>query len=185
MIPAEFFDFFMASTGAAAALTGLLFIAVSISPQRIAGPSAPVERRLVAQAVLGYLSDTFFVSLSALIPEINIGLTAMIMSAFFVASTAPAQAMAIVRAPTAIRRIRRGMLLVSAVVVYGWQAVVGLDLTRAPSDRSEVYVLAALVLVLFGISLIRAWELLGASRLGLLAKLSPLKDLDDEEALAR
>jgi hypothetical protein len=35
------------------------------------------------------------------------------------------------------------------------------------------------VLVLFGISLVRAWELLGASRFGLFARLSPLRDIDD------
>ena len=48
MVPAAFHDYFVASTGAGAALVGLLFVAVPIAPERTVVNSAPVERQAVA-----------------------------------------------------------------------------------------------------------------------------------------
>ena len=48
MVPEAFHDYFIASTGAGAALVGLLFVAVSIAPERTVMRSAPAERRAVA-----------------------------------------------------------------------------------------------------------------------------------------
>ncbi len=48
MVPEAFHDYFVASTGAGAALVGLLFVAVSIAPERTVMSGAPVERQAVA-----------------------------------------------------------------------------------------------------------------------------------------
>ena len=73
MVPPAFLTFFSASTGAAAALVGLLFVAVSLAPEQIVTRQAPVERRAVAGSAFTALINAFFISLTALIPHFNFG----------------------------------------------------------------------------------------------------------------
>ena len=73
MVPSEFVSFFIASTGAAAALAGLLFVAVSLAPEQIVTRQAPVERQAVAGSAFTALINAFFISLVALIPHFNFG----------------------------------------------------------------------------------------------------------------
>ena len=72
-VPPQFLDFFIASTGAGAALAGLLFVAVSLAPEQIVTRRAPMERRAVAGSAFTALINAFFISLVALIPHINFG----------------------------------------------------------------------------------------------------------------
>jgi hypothetical protein len=60
-------DLFAASVGAAAALIGLLFVAVSVDPDKIFGSGAAVNRRSDAERAFTALSNIFFVSLAALL----------------------------------------------------------------------------------------------------------------------
>lgn len=180
MVPEAFDNFFIATAGAAAALTGLLFIAVSLAPERTAGPRAPVERRLVASAVLGSLSDAFFVSLLMLLPSNNVGVGVVVFAVLYFLGFVPYAVVATIRVSGLGRRFRRATLLLTSLLTYGWQLLIGVDVLRDPRAQDSFEALGALVLVLFGISLVRAWELLGASRLGLFARLSPLRDIADE-----
>jgi hypothetical protein len=68
---AELHDFFVASVGAAAALIGLLFVAISIAPERIFGKAAETARRANAERAFTALGNVFFVSLGALLPHIG------------------------------------------------------------------------------------------------------------------
>ena len=178
MVPSDFSPFFVATAGAAAALVGLLFIAVSIAPERIAGAQAPVERRLVASAVFGFLSDAFFVSLGALIPGLKVGTAVLVFGLLYFAAFVPS-ALAATLPVKGMRRLRRATLPLTASIVYGWQILIAISLIRTPEDLATVLALPVLIMVMFGLSLVRAWELLGASRLGLLARLSPLVDVED------
>lgn len=73
MVPEAFHDYFIASTGAGAALVGLLFVAISIAPERTVMRSAPVERRAVALSAYTALLNAFFLSMVALLPQTNLG----------------------------------------------------------------------------------------------------------------
>jgi hypothetical protein len=73
MVPPEFLNFFIASTGAGAALAGLLFVAVSLAPEQIVTRRAPMERQAVAGSAFTALINAFFISLVALIPHFNFG----------------------------------------------------------------------------------------------------------------
>ncbi len=180
MVPSSFDPFFVASAGASGALVGLLFIAVSVSPRRIAGPGAPIERRLIAAAVFGYLTDAFFVALGSLIPGTNVGFLAIVFGVLNLIGVLPSSLMAVLRAGRLGRALRRSTLVAGSVIVYGWQIATGVQLVQRPDDDGPLYVLAILLLVLFGISLIRAWELLGATRMSPMAWASPLIDIDDD-----
>ena len=68
------------SAGAAAALIGLLFVAISIAPEHTILEDAPIERQGVASSTFTALVNAFFISVAALIPGANLGYTTLIMS---------------------------------------------------------------------------------------------------------
>ena len=69
MVPAEFTGYFTAAAAAAAVLIGLLFIAVSLRSETVLGDGAPAAGRAQADSASISLSNCFFVSLVALIPQ--------------------------------------------------------------------------------------------------------------------
>jgi hypothetical protein len=103
MVPAEFSEFFLASAGAGAAFVGLLFVAVSITPQRTFGDamSGGSPRQHLAEAVFLTLINGFIVSRFALIPGLNVGwistamgILGVLMAVQLVRRLAPRQSLA-------------------------------------------------------------------------------------------
>src|SRR5262249_36770230 len=73
MVPGAYDTYFAAMATAAAALIGLLFVAVSVRDDTIFGPKAmPGGEALAITAFTGLVSS-FVVSLLGLIPKVNIG----------------------------------------------------------------------------------------------------------------
>src|SRR3954454_16789187 len=80
MVPGEYDAYFTATATAAAALVGLLFVAVSVRDDSIFRPKTiPGGEALAITAFTG-LVNSFVVSLVGLIPEVNIGEPAAIMA---------------------------------------------------------------------------------------------------------
>jgi hypothetical protein len=180
VVPAEFKDFFLASAGAAAALIGLLFVAVSVAPERTVTPSAPMERKAVAASVFGALLNAFFISLAALLPLVNLGWVALVMALIGIATSLNI-GWPLLRGRGGWRgALRRTFLIIIGLLIYGYQLASALPLLRDPADLGALYVLSWLIIAVFGIGIVRAWELLGAQRFGLLARLSPLRDMGEE-----
>ena len=79
MVPDALTNFFIASVGAGAALLGLLFVSISISPEEKITAHASVEKRIGAYSALISLTNAFIISLVALIPG-NFGIFVLIFS---------------------------------------------------------------------------------------------------------
>jgi hypothetical protein len=80
----ELHDFFAASVGSAAALIGLLFVAISLAPEKVFGLEAHPHRRANAERTFTALVNVFFVSLVALLPHsqnVAIGIVAVVSMA--------------------------------------------------------------------------------------------------------
>jgi hypothetical protein len=184
MVPPEFTNFFLGSVGASATLIGLLFIAVSIEPRRVFGREAPAEHQATAAGAFTALANVFFVSLGALIPTSNLGGFILVASTIALLNTLSV-------GQGLLRQLRHrqieGRRAANAVIVvligfviYGFEWWYGLSLGREP--QYETYYLTALTYLLvgvFGFGLVRAWELLGARRRGLLAWLIFSRDPDE------
>jgi len=188
MVPAAFDNFFLGASGAGAALIGLLFVATSISPERIFSSKAPPEVGAVAVSAFIALVNAFFVSVAGLIPKSNIGYTALVFAAFGgVNALSLGRRLAVNRwqhrkefKPGRLwLRISRDLFLVIvSLVIYGFEFFYAFQLIKHEKQVGPLYSLCSILLVINGIGLLRAWELLGARRGGILGWLNPL-DPDD------
>jgi hypothetical protein len=167
MVTSEYLPFFNASVAASAALIGLLFVSVSVAPERIFGQDADPRRQAQAISAFSALANVFFISMSSLIPGVLIG---VVVTAVAAASTLQLLGLiVIVRGYRAdlITTIRGGILFLVSAIVYGTEIYLGLLLWTRPSTGALVGLLEVL-LGAYGIGLGRAWQLLGAPRIGLI-----------------
>ena len=185
MVPPEFANFFIASASAGAALVGLLFVAVSIMPEQIVTRRAPVERQAVAGSAFTALINAFFISLVALIPHLNVGSLIVPFICLCLVTTL-IQAWQLLRLPKGWQSfLRRAFLVVLSLGLYGLELLNALHLSSDPSQVGDLYGLIFVIVGVFALGLIRAWELLGVQRYGLFGWLNPLRDVNETESLSR
>lgn len=185
MVPQEFANFFIASASAGAALVGLLFVAVSIAPEQMVTRRAPIERQAVAGSAFTALINAFFISLVALIPRFPFGVVIVPFSGFCLL-TSLIQAWQLLRLHRGWQSLLRGAFLaLLGIVLYGLELLNAVQLIADPSQAGIVYALISCLLGAFALGLVRAWELLGAQRYGLMGWLSPLRDLNDIDSFSR
>ncbi|MGI8667188.1 MAG: hypothetical protein ACR2N4_14370 [Jatrophihabitans sp.] len=167
MIPADFEAFFAAMAGAAAALVGLLFVAISVTPHRLVQAETRVESQTLAGSALVAFSNALVTSTIALIPGVNIGWAALPLGVGGVAFTA-AQARALIT-----DRAREGagfgwiFLVLAMLVVFGWEVVAGIRLLLHQHSVGAVTTLAALLVASLTLGIGRAWRLVGMRDTGL------------------
>ena len=185
MVPSEFLNFFIASTGAGAALVGLLFVAVSIAPEQMVTRRAPVERQTVAGSAFTALINAFFISLVALIPHFNLG-TLIVPFSSLSLLTSLIQACSLLRPLKGWQSfLRRAIPVCLSLGLYGLELRTAVALITNPTQVGFVYGLLFVLLGIFVLGLTSAWELLGAHRYGLGGWLNPLQDVHNSESFSR
>ena len=167
MVPADIHDFFLASAGVAGALIGLLFVAISVSAERLAKATAAAQmHRIRAYAALTAFTNALAVSLFALIPGEKVGLAALAVALlgllFVAASLLSLIRMRAVRSMT----IRDAVLLAGLTAAFVYQLVAGAEVNANPGDANAVETIAILVIVCFLVGIARAWELIGGPEIG-------------------
>jgi len=194
MVTSAFTAFFAATAGAGAALIGLLFVSVSISPERIFSRTAAPELTAVAGSAFTALVNAFFISSVALLPNINIGFVAIVLGAFGLVNSLSV-GVQLMRASAPRRKtesvgrrvisiLRSLVTVLLSGVLYGYEMLLARQALMSPHDAGLVENIAVLVLAVYGFGLTRAWELLGARGRGFFSWLSPLRDVDEREAQA-
>jgi hypothetical protein len=187
MIPDSYETFFLASAGIGGALIGLLFVAISIQPQRTFDPMGDTGelRQRLAEATLLTLTDAFVVSSLALIPDISLewvnlilGVIGGLTAAHLARRFAHLHQHGVSRLAPSRDRFRVISLSVVGVALFALQGMVGLRLLMEPEDVGAVRTLALVILGLYVLGIIRAWILLGDPRHGWSGWINPLQDLD-------
>ena len=77
----SYIPFFSGTATVAGALVGLLFVALSVSPERLRGTQASVEHQAIAATAFTALVDALFVSLIGLQPGGGLAYGALILGA--------------------------------------------------------------------------------------------------------
>jgi hypothetical protein len=176
MSPAAFQPYFLASASAGGALIGLLFIAISIAPEHTFGKDAAFERKLIASSAFTALVNAFFISLGALLPDTTfaaLGGVSIAMGAIGLLNTLYLGWDIVDRRGE--MSLRRSMLLVMAsLAIYGGECGAGVTLVRPGHTSDPAFVVAELLLAVYGIGIMRAWQLLGGEHSSLIGQIIAL-----------
>jgi hypothetical protein len=167
VVPDAYHSFFEGSASVAGALVGLLFVAISISPEKVTGEAGTAEHRIRAAAAFSALVNALVISLFALLPQTDLGTVALAVSLSGLASTVGLVVVQL-REPGP-RRPRQLVLVVFLFAVYGDQLDTASRILHNQRNTGAVHWEAVLVVVCLLIGIARAWELLGARSTGLIA----------------
>lgn len=186
MVPTSLHDFFIASASTSAALIGLLFVAVSIAPERIFGTAG--DRTYRASSAFFVLGNGLFISLGALLPQLNLGTVAVGAGLVGLLNTA---FLILDLWQRGRRELGRGLVLATgSFAIYGGEVWNGVALLRRPDLVPVVELISYFVLGGYLIGLARAWELVGGHNYSLLGtalrrgRISPAEDEPDGRLLA-
>lgn len=161
----DYTDFYLGSVTVAGALTGLLFVALSVAQGREDGKTS-VEHQAVAGTAFTALVDSLWISLVALLPGTSGIPTANLLLGFLGVTSTAGLAVRLFRARAGEQFTHRWpVLLLLILATYVWQVVVGFTVTGKQEALSAG---STFVLVFFAIGIARSWELLGMRGGGLL-----------------
>lgn len=174
MVTAAYRDLFAATAAAGGALTGLLFVAMSVTSQRAVFRGPPVIRQIRASAALLAFSNTLAISLYGLVPGTNIGYPALILAVIGIAFIAAAirSIMASHASPKQVRNQTWLIMILLLICVTELAAGVVLLGNAASLTSVETIGYAVVTSLLVGIG--RAWEFIGERDTGILASLGIL-----------
>lgn len=174
MVVGAYRDFFTAAATAAGALTGLLFVALSVTGRRgmLAGPAVFAQVR--AAAALLAFTNALAVSLFALVPGTNVGYPALVMSVVGILFSAAALRSILSTGSPLRDQWRQYVLVIFLLAIFGAELVAGIILVGHPGATTSLQVIgyALVTSVLVGIA--RAWEIVGDRDTGVLASLAVL-----------
>jgi hypothetical protein len=152
----ELKDFFVASVGAAAALMGLLFVAVTFVSDKVSGAGADMNKRGEVIGAFFALANIFFVSFAALLPR-HAEQVIMIFAVLSIYNVAR-ESEAMRRRFPDLRGWRRFGLISLAIYLIELGIALRLSLRIASPERLG---LVYTVLGLYSYALSTSWRLLG------------------------
>lgn len=166
MVPASFHDFFNGCASVAGALIGLLFVALSVSQEKLTGSDASLEHQVRAAAAFSALVNTLVIALVGLLPGASLGEVGIVLAIAGLATTTGSLAL-LYREQR--RRVGRGDVRLFAIllVLYALQLANAVQLNGSPHDVTAVARQGGLAIVFFVFGIARSWQLVGARNVSL------------------
>jgi hypothetical protein len=174
VINADYPTFFAAIAAAAAALTGLLFVAMSVAPRRGPGDGPAVISEVRAAAALLAFVNTLAVSLFGLVPSNNVGYPAAVLGVIGIFFTAAGTRSIFASTSRSGIRLRQLELVNLLLLIFGTELVTGIVLIADSGQSTAVEVLGNALVASLLVGVARAWELVGNRDTGIVASISVL-----------
>jgi hypothetical protein len=168
-------DLFTAIATSAAALTGLLFVVITVAERRNPSSLPHVVQQVRASAALLAFGNALAVSLFSLVPGTHVGYPAVVVGVIGVFFSVAATRSLIASPSTGHWRGRHLPLTVWLLVIFAVQLGAGIELLIHPRTGPLGLISDVLVLSLI-IGIARAWELVGGRGTGVIASLTLLID---------
>ncbi len=173
MVTGAFRELFVAVATAAASLTGLLFVVITVTERGTRRLPTVVQEVRAAAALLSF-TDALAVALFGLVPGTLVGYPAAIVAVvglFFSAA-----AMRSFLAPAAggravARHLVLTLLLLAAFIA---QLFEGIELVAHPHSSGSLETLSYILVAMLLVGIARAWELAGGRNTGILGSLGVL-----------
>jgi hypothetical protein len=167
-------DLFVAIAGAAGALTGLLFVALSVAPRPRTGQRPDVIRQVRAAAALLAFTNALAVSLFGLVPHNEIGYPAAVFGVIGVLFTFGGLR-SILTDPVARTQVRGQIgLIVLLLGAFGVEIVAGVSSIARPHGTVAIDVIGNVLAGSLLIGVARSWELVGDRDYGITSSLLAL-----------
>jgi hypothetical protein len=161
MATPDFTNYFTTMATVGATLFGLIFVAISIAPERIAVTNAPLERQVKAFAAYNALLNPLIISLFALVPHQQIGFVIAPLGLIGIVQTLIMTLTLVQNFEGSIGKLRNSLFILGGFFLYGYETYFGVRLIQSPSDGFALYVFANLLIIIAIYGVIRAWELIG------------------------
>jgi hypothetical protein len=176
LIPDNLHDFFIASASAAGALIGLLFVAISVSREKITSANEGPVNRIRAHGALNAFTNALAVSLFALIPGTSLGSAVVALSVVGLVFVLASLVSLIPRRGRQTTNLRDAVFLVGLTATFAVELVQGLRLSSNADNPSAAQSIAILVVICFLVGIDRSWELIGGPTIGIGHELRVLAD---------
>jgi amino acid transporter len=175
VVPVSYHDFFAGCATISGALIGLLFVAISVSPEKLAGDRASTEHQVRAGAAFSALVNTLVVALVALLPGAGLGLAGIILGSGGLSTSA---GLIVLLYREHRERIQLGqiVMLVLLIALYCLELTCAIQLKLSPRNANAVNNLGTLAILFFVFAIARAWQLVGARDTGLLSAVTELAE---------
>lgn len=182
MLTGAYRELFAAIATCAAALTGLLFVAISVAPRNSTHNRPEVIRQVRAASSILAFTSALAVTLFGLVPGNNAGYAATVVGVIGILFTA-AGTRSIITSPAARPYLwGQAGLVVLLLATFGSELDAGLDLLLNPHEIGAVGTLSYLLVASLLIGIARAWELVGDRDTGIFASILVLAGHDPKTA---
>jgi hypothetical protein len=174
VVPGLYRDLFTAVAATAGSLTGLLFVALSVTPSRGAASSPIAIRHVRSAAALLAFTNAMAVSLFSIVPGTNPGYPAVTLGVIGILFTAAAIRSIRSSEATPRQQLRQLELITLLLLIFGTELVSGIFALAEPGNGTLVQVMGYALVTSIIVGIARAWELVGERNAGVLTSLAVL-----------
>lgn len=184
MLTGAYQDLFPAIAECAAALTGLLFVAMTVAARHNPSDRPVVIQQVRAAASILAFTNALAVSLFGLVPGNNIGYPATVLAVIGIFYTA-AGTRSIFSGHLPRRDVPRQLGLIALLLLtFAFELAGGIDLILNPHSAGQAELVSNLLIGLLIIGIARAWELVGDRATGIIASIAVLTGHDPTQTTA-
>jgi hypothetical protein len=174
MVVGGYRDLFVAIAGSAATLTGLLFVALSVTPRRgpALGPAVILQVR--TSAALLTFNNALAVSLFGLVPGTNAGIPSLVLGVIGITFSAAAVRSIRVSGSPARQQLFQLQLIGLLLLIFVTELVAGIIVIANSRSGDAVQFISYALISSLIVGISRAWELIGDRDTGLAASIAVL-----------